>query len=284
MGDGLDHLREWIGKRRSASDVVTAAPIVAMAATLDRDDPPPKDGDPLPPGWHRLYFLPRERQSALGPDGHEARGGFLPPVPLPRRMLAGVRFTFYQPIRVGERIRRDSEVADIQVKQGRSGELVFVTVRHRISGPEGLAVAEDYDIVYRGSPSPDVAPEPPPPPGEPVWRRRIHPDPVLLFRFSALTFNGHRIHYDYQYAREVEGYPGLVVPGLLTAILLLDLLRRARPEARLADVRFRARRPLFAGADFTIAGEPDPEGRSCRLWALDPEGALAMSATAEFAA
>lgn len=284
MGDGLDHLREWIGKRRSASDVVTAAPIVAMAATLDRDDPPPRDGDPLPPGWHRLYFLPRERQSALGPDGHEARGGFLPPVPLPRRMLAGARFTFYRPIRVGERIRRDSEVADIQVKQGRSGELVFVTVRHRISGPEGLAVAEDYDIVYRGSPSPGVAPEAPPPPGEPVWRRRIHPDPVLLFRFSALTFNGHRIHYDYQYAREVEGYPGLVVPGLLTAILLLDLLRRARPEARLADVRFRARRPLFAGADFTIAGEPDPEGRSCRLWALDPEGALAMSATAEFAA
>src|SRR5579863_6671319 len=284
MDLNLDHLREWRGKSESRSDQVTAAPIAALSATLDRDDPYPQPGDPLPPLWHWLYFLPIPRQSELGPDGHAKRGGFLPPVPLPRRMFAGDRVEFHRPLRVGESISRLSRILDVNLKQGRSGPLVFVVVRHEISDREGIAVAEEHDIVYRESPKPhDAAPPPQKPLSDAAWTREIQPDDVLLFRYSALTFNGHRIHYDRRYATEVEGYPGLVVHGPLIATLLVDLIRSNLSAAVVTRFEFRAVSPIFDIAPFQVCGNVSPDGKTAHLWATDSDGWLATDATAGLA-
>jgi 3-methylfumaryl-CoA hydratase len=278
----IDHLKSWIGREEAREDVATAVPVEALSATLDRDDPRPRAGDKLPPLWHWLYFLPLHRQSELGPDGHAKRGGFLPPVPLPRRMWAGGRLAFHRPLRVGEPIRRVSTIADVSLKEGRTGPLVFVLVRHEISGPAGLGIVEEHDIVYRDAPRPgETAPPPRRAQTDAAWRREIVPDDVLLFRYSALTFNGHRIHYDRRYVTEVEGYPGLIVHGPLIATLLVDLVRR-HSEARLAAFRFRAVRPLFDIAPFAVCGAPEGGGKAA-LWAADAEGFLAMEAEAEIA-
>jgi 3-methylfumaryl-CoA hydratase len=271
---------DWIGKTETRSDTVTAGPVAALSATLDRDDPPPQPGDALPLLWHWLFFLDRHRASELGPDGHARRGGLLPPVPLPRRMWAGSRFEFYHPLRIGDQMTRETRVIDIQEKTGRSGPLVFVVVRHQISSANGLAVTEEHDIVYRDH-SRDKSPAAPvqPAPGDAAWERSIHADDVLLFRYSALTFNAHRIHYDRRYATEVEGYPGLVVHGPLIATLLMDLLRRHEPAANVARFSFRAVSPLFDSGQFTVCGKP--EGKTVRLWAKDAAGNLAMTATAD---
>lgn len=277
--------RQWIGRRETLTDVAAAAPVAGLAATLDRDEPPPRDGDPVPPGWQWLYFATRARWSELGPDGHPRRGDFLPPIALPRRMFAGGRMSFHRPIRIGERISREGEIVAVDEKSGRSGRLAFVTVRYRISGEHGLAVEEEQDIVYREQSSatarpPAVAAEL----GADDWRRVIEPDPVLLFRFSALTFNGHRIHYDHPYVTEVEGYPGLVVHGPLTAMLLLELCRDNSGGRPLSSFQFRARRPLFVTAPFTVSGRIDEDGGGCALQAIDPEGAVAMTGAVAFAA
>jgi len=253
--------------------------MIALSATLDRDDPAPQPGDPIPPLWHWLWFLPSDRQSELGADGHAKRGGFLPPIALPRRLWAGGRFEFRAPLRVGETLTRTSRIADIQQKSGRAGPLVFVTVRHEIHDVQAVRLTEEHDIVYRNRPDPGAAAPPPPEaPAESDWERVIQPDDVLLFRYSALTFNSHRIHYDRRYATEVEGYPGLVVHGPLVATLLLDLLRRNLPHADIARFTFRATSPLFDGAPFTICGRA--EGKTVLLWAKDADGRLAMSAEA----
>lgn len=265
-------MRKWIGREESFSDVITPAPVRALSATLDRADAEPQPGDPLPPLWHWLYFLPTHRQSELGPDGHPRRGGFLPPVPLPRRMWAGGRLEFHRPLRIGESVRRTSRILDVKYKEGRSGPLVIVVVRHEI----GDAITEEHDIVYLG-PS-GATPDPPQAPAESAWERVIVPDDVLLFRYSALTFNGHRIHYDRRYATVVEGYPGLVVHGPLIATLLLDLLRRNLPQANVTSFNFRAVSPLFDTAAFTVCGQPD--GDTVKLWAKNASGGLAMDATA----
>lgn len=275
-------LKTWAGRSEVVEDTVTAVPITALAATLDRDDPAPRPGDELPPLWHWLYFLPLHRQSEIGPDGHPERGGFLPPVPLPRRMWAGGRLTFHRPLRVGEAVRRTSTVVDVSHKTGRTGPLVFVLVRHDVAGEDGTALVEEHDIVYRDAPRLDEpAPAARPAPKAAVWRRDITPDPVLLFRYSALTFNGHRIHYDRSYVTDVERYPGLIVHGPLIATLLTDLLRRnvARP---LASFRFRAVQPLFDTAPFAVCGAPAPEGGGALVWAQDSAGFLAMEAEASF--
>jgi 3-methylfumaryl-CoA hydratase len=279
----IDHLRRWTGRREVAEDIATPVPVAALSATLDRDDPPPRAGDPLPPLWHWLYFLPLHRHSEIGPDGHAKRGGFLPPVPLPRRMWAGGRFTFRRPLRIGEAIRRTSTIAEVSHKSGRSGDLVFVLVRHEVAGAEGgIAVAEEHDIVYRAAPQPgEMAAAPRPAPARAAWRRDIAPDAVLLFRYSALTFNGHRIHYDRRYAAEIEGYPGLVVHGPLIATLLVDLLRRNVPVP-ITRFRFRAVRPLFDTAPFAVCGAPVTDGAGASVWAQDAEGLLAMEAEAAF--
>ncbi|MFN7086045.1 MAG: MaoC family dehydratase N-terminal domain-containing protein, partial [Burkholderiales bacterium] len=193
MTQDLEKLKEWIGRRETDVDHVTIPSVHRLAATLDRDDPKPETGDVLPIGWHAILFPRVARHSQLGPDGHPRRGDFLPPVPLPRRMFAGKRVTFHAELRVGDEVRRDSVIKEVAIKHGRSGEMVFVTVKTDISSPRGLAITEEQDIVYRGEPDPRA---PPPPaqkaPGTPVWMRTVTPDPVLLFRYSALTFNGHR--------------------------------------------------------------------------------------------
>jgi 3-methylfumaryl-CoA hydratase len=284
MNIDINHLREWIGRIESLSDQVAPAPIAALSATLDRDDPLPRAGDPLPPLWHWLYFLPIHRQSEIGPDGHAKRGGFLPPVPLPRRMYAGGRLEFHRPLRVGATVSRRSRIADVSYKEGRTGALVFVLVRHEISDGEGLALADEQDLVYRESPSrAEPVAKPQAAPAGAIWTREIFPDDVLLFRYSALTFNGHRIHYDRRYVTEVEGYPGLVVHGTLIATLLLDLLRSNLPGPSVRRFSFRAVRPVFDIAPFSVCGRLEGDGRTAKLWAADAEGWLAMEATATLA-
>ncbi len=275
----IAHLRTWIGKQETLEDLVMPLPMVALSATLDRADPPPRAGDPLPPLWHWLYFLEFTRASELGEDGHTARGGFLPPVPLPRRMWAGSRFTFERPLRVGERVRRTSAVADVSVKDGRSGPLVFARVNHTIVGEGGPAIHEEHDIVYRNLPAPDEEPSPPRrAPADPMWRREVVPGAALLFRYSALSFNAHRIHFDRTYAVEHDGYPGLVVHGPLLATLLLDLLRR-NVSHDVKSFRFRAVRPIFDTAPFAVCGAPGAGG-TVALWAQDADGYLCMDAEA----
>ena len=277
-------LEDWVGSRESAVDIVTPAKVEAMAATLDRDDPPPREGDPLPPLWHWMFHAPIARHSGLGPDGHPARGGFMPPVPLPRRMFAGGRMTFLRPIGVGETITRDGEVMSVTPKMGRTGALVFVTVRYVISTEAGPAIEEEQDIVYREDQSAAAATIPEPADiADAPWRRAIAPDAVMLFRYSALTFNGHRIHYDYPYVTEVERYPGLVVHGPLIATCLAELCRDQSGRA-LATFAFRARSPIFTPSPFTVAGGPDAAGGGCAVVAVGPGGEVSMTASASFEA
>ncbi len=310
----LAHLQGWVGKTETLTDDITAAPVRALSATLDRDDAPPVPGTALPPLWHWLYFLPQHRQSEIGPDGHAKRGGFLPPVPLPRRMWAGGRLNWQpgNPLVVGDAARRVSRIESVTHKAGRTGDLLFVLVRHELHNAKGLALTEEHDIVYRATPQaptlgtgvsslpPEGAfaarggPSPLTQPGDPVppptaadqgaaWQREIVPDDVLLFRYSALTFNGHRIHYDRRYVTEVEGYPGLIVHGPLIATLLVDLVRRHVPDAFVKSFSFKAVRPTFDLHPFRLHGQPSADGKTVKLWAADHEGWLTMQGTAELA-
>jgi 3-methylfumaryl-CoA hydratase len=261
---------------------VTAWPVIGLSATLDRRDPEPKPGDAIPPGWHWLYFLEAKPASELGPDGHPKRGGFLPPVELPRRMWAGGRIEFKRALRIGDTIHLDSEIVSIEAKEGRSGSLVFVTVRHTVSTSGDLAVVEEHDIVYREAAQPGGLPPPAKPaPREAPWRRELVADPVMLFRYSALTFIGQRIHYDLDYCRNVEGYPGLVVHGPLQTILLLDLARRQEPRP-VRRLEYRALHPLFHFERFTVNGNPAANASDAKLWTANPAGNYAMAGTAYF--
>jgi 3-methylfumaryl-CoA hydratase len=282
----LAHWRTWLERTEERSDLVTAAALNGLAATLDRDDALAVAGTPAPPLAHWLFFAPQARQSEIGPDGHPARGGFLPPIELPRRMWAGGRLQFHQPLRVGDTITRSSRIARVDAKSGRSGTLAFVTVMHEVRTARGVAIEEEHDIVYREAPradAPAVAPQTAP--TDETFSRRIVPDPVLLFRYSALTFNGHRIHYDRPYVTEVEGYPGLIVHGPLIATLLMDLLRRHKPSATVRRFDFMAVRPLFDTHPFSVCGrdEDGSDGHRVKLWARDHDGMLTMRANAELA-
>ena len=276
-------LADWVGRSETVEDVATATPYAALSATLDWPAERPAPGTPLPALWHWLYFLPLARQSEIGPDGHPKRGGFLPPVPLPRRMWAGSDFIFHQPLLVGDTLARTSTIVDVKEKSGRTGTLLFVRVRHEIrrNGNAQVALTEHHNIVYREAARPDdVAPPPVAAPADFAWKRDIVADDVLLFRYSALTFNGHRIHYDRKYVTEVEGYPGLIVHGPLIATLLMDLLRRELPDARVSRFEFKAVRPTFDINPFSVHGQPASDGKSVRLWGRDHEGWLTMDATA----
>ena len=280
----MNNLRDWIGKSETVSDVATATPCAALSVTLDRAAERPATGTPLPALWHWLYFLPLYRHSDIGADGHARRGGFLPPVPLPRRMWAGSQFEFHRPLYIGDALTRTSTIDEVSEKSGRTGPLVFVKVRHEIrrAGDTDIALTEFHDIVYReAARAGDVAPQPKAAPPRAEWEMKWVPDEVLLFRYSALTFNGHRIHYDRRYVTEVEAYPGLIVHGPLIATLLLDLLRHRRPDAEVARYEFRAVRPSFDINHFFVCGEPLPGGKSIHLWAKDHEGWLTMDATAD---
>ena len=280
----LGALRDWTGRSERRRDTLAAAPLAGLAATLDRvDDPEPRLGTPLPPLAHWLYFLPQAPARELGADGHPQRGGFLPPVPLPRRMWAGGRLQFERELRVGDEVERRSTIVKVEPKAGRSGALVFVTVRHEIGDAQGVALTEEHDIVYRDNPQQGSVPSVPAMAAvDEDFKREIVPDPVLLFRYSALTFNGHRIHYDRPYATEVEGYPGLIVHGPLIATLLVDLVRRQLPGARLRAFAFKAASPLFDINPFTLCGKRGADGH-VELWARNHQGHLAMHARAELA-
>ncbi|MGI9310259.1 MAG: FAS1-like dehydratase domain-containing protein [bacterium] len=275
----IETLRCWVGKERTTTDVIRAQPVAFLRATLDSfapdDASEPQPGEPLPPTWHWLFFLEAAPLSQLGADGHRARGEFLPPVALPRRMWAGGRLAFIEPLTIGATIRRRSTIAAVERKRGRSGELCFVTVRHELFERTTLKMTEEHDIFYRQRAAADA-----PPPMAPTAadaRARITAGATMLFRYSALTFNSHRIHYDLDYCREVEGLPGLLVHGPLTATLLADLARAQCGEA-LCGFEFRAVSPLLAEQPFTIALKR--RGRRMELWAANARGELAMRASA----
>lgn len=271
----MDHLSQWIGREDTVEDVLTPSLVARFNTTLGCKSA----GDEAPLLIHLCLGLPAVPDAELGPDGHPARGGFLPPVPLQRRMWAGGSFTFFAPLRVGPTVTRRSRIAGVTSKTGRSGPLCFVTVEHHILQEGTLAITERHDIVYR-DPKPD---ETGGPRGEATASgaetRRITPTPSLLFRFSALTFNGHRIHYDKPYATSVEGYPGLIVHGPMQATMLCHLaadLQGAAPR----QFDFRSVSPIYDTADFTLNAERRDDGY--RLWTAQIGGPVAMEATARW--
>jgi 3-methylfumaryl-CoA hydratase len=276
-----EFLRSWIGRTSEARDVITPRLAEELRVTLDHDGPPLRDGDPCPLAIHWCLAPPMVPQSRLGPDGHPARGDFLPPVPLPRRMWAAGRLEFFDALRVGDEVSRHSRIADISIKEGRSGRLCFVAVEHEIATRRGLALKERHDIVYRDAASGEVkaaAPAREAPPRA-RWSVTKSADAVALFRYSAVTFNGHRIHYDRQYVTEIENYPGLVVHGPLQATLLVEFAASIRGKA--AKVfSFRALNPLFDGQQFALNAVEGERGLD--LWISGPEGVITMSAKAEW--
>lgn len=269
---------EWVGRTQTLTDTLVAIPARALAATLDRSDAEAmRPGAELPFPWVWLYFLSFTPASGIATDGHAKRGGFLPPVELPRRMWAGSRCIFHAPLHIGERVERVSTIENVSQKAGKAGPMVFVTVRHVIRRGDTLAMEEEQDIVYL--PIADrFAPPPPTPLPDCAWSETVPVDPVLLFRFSALTFNAHRIHYDRAYATDVERYPGLVVHGPLQAILLFDAACRHAPDRRPARFDFRGVRPMFDAGPLALNGRANEAG-GLDLFTADGEGAVGMQAT-----
>lgn len=276
----LETLQTWQGRTESMTEVIQTAPCNKLEHTLGRDAAL-TEGDVLPPLWHFIAHIPSVPLGGIGRDGHPKRGGFLPPVALPRRMWAGSRLAFAGDLRLGDEVTKASTINSVVMKEGRSGPLCFVTVTHDLTVDGEVRVTEEQDLVYREDPDPN-APSPTPKPArtDADFRATVTPNEVMLFRYSALTFNGHRIHYDRDYARDVEGYPGLVVHGPLTATLLADLAV-SETGRRLATFSFRAMAPLFDGDPFTISGARDGDGVD--LWATTPAGGLAMQAHANLA-
>jgi len=272
---------DWVGRSETVFDVAGPTPARAMAATLGRDPSGAfPHGADLPAIWSWLYFLPLAPMGEVGPDGHPKRGGFLPPIDLPRRMWAGSRCTVHGPIRIGDALRKTSTLTAISEKSGKAGPLVFVTVRHEVSAEGRAALTDEQDIVFMNIPAkwepPALSPLP-----DCAWSEAVAVDPVFLFRFSALTFNGHRIHYDRPYATQVEQYPGLVVHGPAQAILLFDAATRRAPERRPASFAFRGVRPLFDFDSVTVNGKPRDDGGVDLFTAAD--GAIGMQATLTWA-
>ena len=278
----LDDLKTHVGRAQTTTDVLHPQPANLLRLTLGRSEPELRDGDPLPPAWLSLYFLPRFASADLRPDGSPRDTGVVPPMPLPRRMFAGERVRFHRPLRIGEPVRREIELTDLSAKTGGTGTLVFATVIGRVFGAEGLALEDERRTVFREDVKAgerNQAPRREPAPSDVAWRRTVTPDPVLLFRFSALTFNSHRIHYDRPWATAVEGYPGLVVHGPLTTTLLVDFARDHNPGRRIVAYATQARAPLFDTAPFELRGRPTASG--CECWAVTPAGTVAMSAEIE---
>lgn len=272
----ITYLREWVGQQQEAMQRVDCFPARALAGLLDWDDVP-KDGDDLPMPWHWLYFLEAPASAATASDGHPQRGGFLPPVPLPKRMWASGEIAAEFPLKIGQEACKRSTVKSVELKRGRSGTLVFVTVEHVLSQNDRTCLRELQHIVYREAQA-SAAPLSAAHSAQDVaqWRRELRPDPVMLFRFSALTFNGHRIHYDRDYAMGTESYPGLVVQGPLLATLLMDLLRRHCPKARISRFNFRTMRPAFDGDALVLNGYENDGGLGARLWTSDASGVAGM--------
>jgi 3-methylfumaryl-CoA hydratase len=276
----LDHLRQWIGRTTEASDIVTAQLVKGLRATLFMEIGEPKPGEAAPFTVHWCLAQPVFPMSELGPDGHPARGGFLPPVPLPRRMWAGGELEFLDPLRVGDQAVRTSRIADVTMKTGSTGALCFVSVEHVIATPRGPAIRERQDIVYRDmSTQPASAPAKPAAPPPAARHRESHmADAVLLFRYSALTFNGHRIHYDRDYVTRVEGYPGLVFHGPMQAAFLVEFAAKLRGGKAPAKFSYRGVQPLFEGSEFSV--NANEAGAGLELWTANSAGQPTMKGTA----
>ena len=276
----LDHLRQWIGRSTEVSDIVTAQLVKGLRATLFQEIGDPKPGDAAPFTTHWCLGQPVYPMSELGPDGHPTRGGFLPPVPLPRRMWAGGELEFLDTLRVGDVSKRISRISDVTMKTGSTGALCFVSVAHEVTTPRGVAIRERQDIVYRDvSNAPQAAPAKAPPPPPVAQHRETHmADPVLLFRYSALTFNGHRIHYDRDYVTRVEGYPGLIFHGPLQATLIVELAAKLHGGKPPEKFSYRGLQPLFEGSEFSINANTSDNGME--LWTANSTGQPTMKGTA----
>ena len=276
----LDHLRQWVGRTSEASDIVTAQLVKGLRATLFQEIGEPKTGDAAPFTVHWCLAQPVFPMSMLGPDGHPTRGGFLPPVPLPRRMWAGGELEFLDSLRIGDEVTRTSRIADVTVKSGSTGTLCFVAVEHLVSTPRGTAIRERQDIVYReiGGAQPAAPPKAAPSPRLAQHRETHMSDAVLLFRYSALTFNGHRIHYDHDYVTKVEGYPGLIFHGPLQAAFIVELAAKLRGGKPPKNLSYRGVQPLFAGSEFSI--NANDNGGAMELWAANADGQPTMKGTA----
>ena len=280
-GAAAPRFEDWIGRVEERSERIRPDAVEALAATLDLPSAP-GPGQALPPGWHWMFFNPVVRRSGLGPDGHPQRGGFLPPIDLPRRMWAGSRIRYLAPLRVDDTAQRVSRIARVENKVGKRGSLWFVTVEHTTASGGRTCIVEEQDIVYRGDAAPGGPGAPPVPHADVAeWGREVQTDTTMLFRYSALTFNGHRIHYDQAYARDEEGYPDLVVHGPLTATLLQMLALEQGGGRILARFEFRGVSPLFVARTLRIEGRHAADA-SVVLWARGPDGELAMSGSGSY--
>src|SRR5262252_597617 len=285
MAESLESFKSYIGKSETATDVVTASVMLKFAAALGQENPPMDKGQPIPPGWYGGFFPASHRPSQMRLDGQASGGGIVPPIPLPRRRIGGTRVTFHEALRVGDDITRVTEIADLQVDDGPAGAMVKIIERNSISNSRGLAVVEERDMVMLSEARADVTSSTSPQvPGQATWQQVIEPNAPLLFRFSAIRFNSHRIHYDRSYVTQVEKLPGLVVQSSLASQLMIEMCRKELPNRRLASFGFQSVRQIYDTGKFTIAGTPAADGREATLWALDADGKLAMIATAKFAA
>jgi len=276
----MKKMTDWVGNHTERTEIIHQQSLDGFAALMNEGVPA---GTVVPPGGHWMYFLPTDKQSRLAHDGHAFKGDFLPPVELPRRMWAGGRLIFHKPLNAGENATKSSTIKSVTPKEGRTGNLVFVTVEHQLTTDAGICITEEHDIVFRDAPdtnAPVKEPQKAPTDGE--WDREFTPDPVILFRYSALTFNGHRIHYDREYCINEEGYPGLIVHGPLLGTLLMKLATEKMGGRELRQFSFRNFNPIFDIASFTLTGKAESKDR-CSVWVVGPEGELAVSATAEFA-
>jgi 3-methylfumaryl-CoA hydratase len=282
----IEPLRKHLGRKIEDDDVVTEAPLKAMIATFGRPDKAPGPGEPIAPGWHLCFLHSYAKPEQLGRDGAAFEGGVLPKIPMPRRMYAGSTFTFEGDIRVGDKLKREIEFTDIQLRQGSTGTLIVATQTRRIFTPRGLAMTEAASTVFREDPKPGQksgVPVREAAPADVPWRRTITPNPVMLFRYSAITFNPHRIHYDRIYCMETEGYPGLVVHGPFAQQCIFDLLRDSTPGKTVKSITVRARAPLFDTSPFDVIGRPTSDGKGAELWTVTPKGTIAAQATATLA-
>ena len=269
-------LSNWIGRTEETEDQLTTNLVRRIAATFS--EPALAEGDALPLLWHWAFFQDPVVEAGLGHDGHPARGGFLPPADNRNRMWAGSRLEFIAPLRTGSTVRRVSTILDVQEKHGRTGSLLFVTVRHDDFQDAILALPDEQDIVYREPSPPKLSGSEEMPVAQ--WQHHVTPSPTLLFRYSAVTFNGHRIHYDWPYVTQQEGYPGLVVHGPLLATLNLRAFVQAHPEARVRRFSFTGMRPLICPEPFTIGGRVEQQGKA-QVW-IGNEAGIAQLGEVEF--
>ena len=284
MAESLESFKSFIGKSETAFDVVTGSVMLKFAATLGLEKAPVDKGEVVPPGWHGGFFPPSHRPSQMREDGQASGGGFMPAIPLPRRRIGGTRMTFHEPLRVGDEIKKVTEIADMQIDDGPSGAMVTIIEKSSISSSRGLGVVEERDMMMLSEARADAAPKASPAvPAEAKWKRVFEPKAPLLFRFSAIRFNSHRIHYDRDYVTRVEKLPGLVVQTSLICQLMIEMCRSEVANRPLGYFGFQTARQTYDTGNFTIAGTPSADGREATLWSIDGNGNVTMTATAKFA-